>query len=83
MEGNIRASIARYESWVRRLSNLKAGARRLGFWTQRNPRLAGHAFSALRRLGKRVEFARYEGEGHWQGTWTIANQRDYLQRMIA
>ena len=48
-----------------------------------NPRLADQTFSALRRLGKRVEYARYEGEGHWQGTWTIANQRDYLQRLIA
>lgn len=48
-----------------------------------NPRLADQTFSSLRRLGKRVEYARYEGEGHWPGTWTLANQRDYLQRTIA
>lgn len=46
------------------------------------PWLADQMFSSLRRLGKRVEYARYAGEGHWQGTWSLANQRDYLNRMI-
>jgi len=36
----------------------------------------------LRRLGKEVEYAKYEGEGHWQGTWGYANQVDYLNRII-
>ena len=38
-------------------------------------------FVGLRRLGKKVEYAKYEGEGHViQG---YANQVDYLNRIIA
>jgi len=47
------------------------------------PFLADEVFVALRRLGKEVEYAKYEGEGHWQGTWGHANQVDYVNRMIA
>ena len=35
---------------------------------------------ALRRLGKEVVYARYEGEGH--GVVRYANQVDYLNRML-
>lgn len=44
--------------------------------------LADEVFVGLRRLGKRVVYARYAGEGHWQATWGYANQVDYLNRMI-
>lgn len=44
--------------------------------------LADQVFSGLRRLGKRVEYARYRGEGHWEATWSLSNQIDYLQRVI-
>ncbi len=44
--------------------------------------LADEIFVGLRRLGKEVEYAKYEGEGHWQGTWGYANQVDYLNRII-
>lgn len=47
------------------------------------PTLADQVFSSLRRLGKRVEYARYAGEEHWPGSWTFANQQDYLERTIA
>ena len=46
------------------------------------PWLSDQMFSSLRRLGKRVEYARYAGEDHWPGTWSLANQRDYLTRVI-
>lgn len=47
------------------------------------PTLNDEVFSDLRRLGKRVEYVRYEGEGHWAGTWSVANQKDKLERTIA
>jgi len=47
------------------------------------PYLADEVFSGLRRLGKEVTYARYEGEGHWEGTWGFANQLDSLNRSIA
>ncbi len=47
------------------------------------PMLADEAFSDLRRLGKRVESVRYAGEEHWEGNWTLANQKDSLTRTIA
>ncbi|MEO8431235.1 MAG: prolyl oligopeptidase family serine peptidase [Acidobacteriota bacterium] len=47
------------------------------------PYLADEVFSGLRRLGKEVTYARYEGEGHWEGTWGTANQLDSLTRSIA
>jgi len=37
-------------------------------------------FVALRRLGKEVEYAKYEGEGHVLGRY--ADEVDYLNRMI-
>jgi dipeptidyl aminopeptidase/acylaminoacyl peptidase len=40
------------------------------------------AFVGLRRLGKEVVLARYEGEGHWQGTWGRPNVSDYWRRTI-
>ena len=47
------------------------------------PYLADEVFSGLRRLGREVTYARYEGEGHWEGTWGYANQLDSLNRSIA
>jgi len=44
--------------------------------------LADEVFVGLRRLGKEVEYAKYEGEGHWEGTWGYVNQVDYLNRVI-
>lgn len=41
---------------------------------------AERMFAALARQGKTVEFARYWGEGH--GVVSIANIRDYYQRML-
>ena len=46
------------------------------------PSNASDTFVALRRLGKPVELAIYEGEGHWQGSWGFANQVDYWNRML-
>ncbi|HEX4439684.1 MAG TPA: prolyl oligopeptidase family serine peptidase [Thermoanaerobaculia bacterium] len=42
--------------------------------------LAEEVFVDLRRLGKEVVFARYEGEGH--SLESDANRRDYVNRMI-
>lgn len=47
------------------------------------PFLADEVFVGLRRLGKEVVYAKYEDEGHWQGTWSYANQVDFVNRMIA
>ena len=44
--------------------------------------LADSVFTGLRRLGKSVTYARYEGETHWEGTWSYPNQRDALERTI-
>ena len=44
---------------------------------------ASETFSALRRLGQRVELRNYKGEGHWPGSWSQPNLRDVLQRTIA
>ena len=40
-------------------------------------------FVTLRFLGKEVEYARYEGEGHGFIEWRYPNQVDYLNRAIA
>ena len=45
--------------------------------------LADEVFTGLRRLGKPVTYARYEGESHWEGTWSFANQLDALTRSVA
>ena len=44
--------------------------------------LADEVFTGLRRLGKTVTYVRYEGEDHWEGTWSRANQIDVLKRVI-
>jgi len=44
--------------------------------------LADEVFTGLRRLHQRVEYARYAGEGHWEGAWSRPNQADALQRSI-
>jgi dipeptidyl aminopeptidase/acylaminoacyl peptidase len=49
-----------------------------------NPSYLGdEIFVGLRRLGKEVEYAKYEGEGHWEGRWSYSNQVDYLNRVIS
>jgi dipeptidyl aminopeptidase/acylaminoacyl peptidase len=45
--------------------------------------MADEIFTGLRRLGKRVAYRRYEGEDHWEGTWSRANQVDVLDHVIA
>jgi dipeptidyl aminopeptidase/acylaminoacyl peptidase len=47
------------------------------------PFLADQVFSGLRRLGKRVEYARYVGESHSEEGWSLPNQIDYLNRVVA
>jgi dipeptidyl aminopeptidase/acylaminoacyl peptidase len=44
---------------------------------------AEEVFVGLRRLGKEVEYAKYAGEEHWEGTWSAANAEDYWNRVIA
>jgi len=44
--------------------------------------LADEIFVGLRRLGKEVEYAKYEEEGHSQISWSYINQVDYLNRII-
>jgi dipeptidyl aminopeptidase/acylaminoacyl peptidase len=41
------------------------------------------AFVALRRLGKDVTLALYDGEGHSQNEYSVPNQQDYVEREIA
>jgi dipeptidyl aminopeptidase/acylaminoacyl peptidase len=43
--------------------------------------LADQIFVGLRRLGKEVVYAKYEGEGH--ALLDYANQLDYLNRVFA
>jgi dipeptidyl aminopeptidase/acylaminoacyl peptidase len=40
-------------------------------------------FVSLRRLGKKVVFVKYEGEGHWEGEWSSPNVEDYWNRVIS
>jgi dipeptidyl aminopeptidase/acylaminoacyl peptidase len=44
---------------------------------------ASSLFVALRRLGKPVVYARYEGEDHSELYWSYANQLDYSKRVLA
>ncbi len=44
--------------------------------------LADEVFVALRRLGKQVAYAKYEGELHAPSEWGYANQIDYWERII-
>lgn len=46
------------------------------------PFLGDEIFVGLRRLGKVVEYAKYEGEDHSPLSWTRANQIDLDNRMI-
>jgi dipeptidyl aminopeptidase/acylaminoacyl peptidase len=45
--------------------------------------LSDQVFVFLRRLGKPVEYAKYTNEVHAPFIWDYANQKDYLQRMVA
>ena len=47
------------------------------------PFLADEIFVDLRRLGKAVQYAKYEGEGHGLDYWSYANQVDLCNRAIA
>jgi len=47
------------------------------------PFLGDEVFVGLRRLGKDVEYTKYEGEGHSPLYWSYANQMDFCNRMIA
>jgi dipeptidyl aminopeptidase/acylaminoacyl peptidase len=44
--------------------------------------LGDEVFVDLRRLGKEVEYVRYEGEGHSPLNWKYANQVDFCNRVI-
>lgn len=44
--------------------------------------LGDEVFVALRRLGKRVEYAKYAGEGHDPAAWHYSNQVDFSNRVI-
>ncbi|HTO75839.1 MAG TPA: prolyl oligopeptidase family serine peptidase [Thermoanaerobaculia bacterium] len=43
---------------------------------------ADEVFVGLRRLGKEVVYARYDGEDHSELYWSYANRLDYLKRVI-
>jgi dipeptidyl aminopeptidase/acylaminoacyl peptidase len=45
--------------------------------------LGDQVFVGLRRLGKEVVYAKYDGEGHSVNGWKYANQLDFTRRMIA
>lgn len=47
------------------------------------PFLGDELFVAMRRLGKRADYAKYMGEDHSQFLWSYANQVDFCNRMIA
>jgi dipeptidyl aminopeptidase/acylaminoacyl peptidase len=46
------------------------------------PFLGDQIFTALRRLGKEVAYAKYQGEEHDPSDWSYANQLDFSLRMI-
>ena len=46
------------------------------------PAQAGEVFSALRRLGKRVELRLYKGEDHAPGRWSEPSHRDFAERVV-
>lgn len=46
------------------------------------PAQAEEVFVGLRRLGKRVELRRYEGEDHWPGRWGESSYRDLCARVL-
>ncbi|HEX2715766.1 MAG TPA: alpha/beta fold hydrolase, partial [Candidatus Acidoferrales bacterium] len=45
--------------------------------------LGDEIYSGLRRLGKEVVYAKYEGENHGPSGWSYANQVDFCNRVIA
>ncbi|MGA8552902.1 MAG: prolyl oligopeptidase family serine peptidase [Candidatus Acidiferrales bacterium] len=45
--------------------------------------LSDEVFVGMRRLGKRIEYAKYLGEGHVPQDWGYANQFDLCQRVLA
>ena len=45
--------------------------------------LGDELFVSLRRLGKEVQYAKYDGEGHSPLAWRYGNQVDLSNRMIA
>ena len=46
------------------------------------PAQAGEVFSALRRLGQRVELRLYEGEDHAPGRWSEPSHHDFAERVV-
>ena len=46
------------------------------------PFLGDEIFVALRRLGKGVEYAKYDGEGHTPPYWSYENQVDFCNRLV-
>ena len=44
--------------------------------------LGDEIFVSLRRLGKKAEYAKYQGEGHSPIYWSYENQLDYCTRLI-
>jgi dipeptidyl aminopeptidase/acylaminoacyl peptidase len=47
-----------------------------------SPFLSDEVFVGLRRLGKEVVYAKYQGEGHSPLYWSYANQLDFCSRVI-
>lgn len=47
------------------------------------PFLAEEIFVGLRRLGKIVEYTKYEREDHWPGVWLYRDQVDFAARVLA
>jgi dipeptidyl aminopeptidase/acylaminoacyl peptidase len=45
--------------------------------------LSDQVFVSLRRLGKEVVYAKYEGESHGIGSWRRANREDYVLRVLS
>lgn len=45
--------------------------------------LAEGIFSGLRRLDRPVALARYAGEGHWSGDWSVPHQIDCWSQLLA
>lgn len=43
---------------------------------------ADQVFVSLRRLGKTVQYAKYQGEGHSAVTWSHVHQLDYINRIL-
>ena len=44
---------------------------------------AEEIFVGLRRLGKDVKYAKYGGEGHYEGDWSYSNRIDYFERVMS